>query len=110
MPAKSVTVTIATSGTISGPIDKMLGRSVVRIDFPTMTGTALTFLGGDLNTTATMKVIGSESGALSITSPSGRSVTLQPFQTYGYSCLRLVSGTAEATPRLITVHLNDFLG
>ena len=107
---KSVTVTIATSGTISGAIERMEGRSVIRIDFPTMTGTALTLLGGDLSTTATMKVIGDETGALSIASPSGRSVTLSPYLTYGYSCLRLVSGTAEATPRLISVYLNDYLG
>jgi hypothetical protein len=102
---KSVTI----SATISGAIDTH-GLSVIRIDFPTMTGTALTFLGGDLSTTATMKVIGNETGALSITSPSGRSVNLAPYQTYGYECLRLVSGSSEATPRIINVYLNDYLG
>lgn len=105
---KQIDVTIAMSGTISGPI-QATGRSIVRLDFPAMTGTALTILAGDLSDTATMKVVGDKTEALSITSPSARTVTLEPFRTYGYSCLRLVSGTAEATPRIISVFLNDYL-
>ena len=102
-------VTIAQGGTISGAINSG-GNSIIRIDFPAMTGTALTLIGGDLDTTPTMKVVGDKDAALSIASPSGRSVALPPFLTYGYKCLRLVSGSAEATPRLISVVMNDYLG
>jgi hypothetical protein len=102
-------VTVTISATISNTIEAH-GRSIIRIDFPAMTGTALTMIGGDVTTTATMKGVGDETGALSIASPSGRSIALAPFRTYGYECLRLVSGSSEATPRLINVYLADYIG
>lgn len=105
--ASKFTVTISAT---ESDVIQAHGRSIIRIDFPTMTGTALTIKGSETGVSSDGLTVGDKDGNLSIASPSGRSVTLAPYLTYGYSCLRLVSGSSEATPRLIDVYLNDYLG
>ncbi|CAK0781420.1 hypothetical protein CCP3SC15_910009 [Gammaproteobacteria bacterium] len=101
--------TVTISATESGIIYSNR-NSIIRLDFPTMTGTAITIKGSETGVSSDGVTIGDQDASLSIASPSGRSVTLAPFLTYGYQCLRLVSNASESTPRLIDVYLQDYLG
>jgi hypothetical protein len=109
MAALKTTLVIASGGTKSTAVNTG-GRSMVRISFPTMTGTAVTLQGSDTDVDADYKTIGNESAAFSIASPSARCVSLQPIYTLGYPYLRLVSGSADGAERLIPVYVNDYLG
>lgn len=99
------TFTIAQGATTSNAI-LMDGRSITKIEFPTMTGTSLTITEADEG--GTYRTVGSESGALTIVAPSTRLVHLNPGLTIGLGYIKLVSGSAEAAARTIIVYTESY--
>lgn len=107
MTVKAHTFTIAESGTTSGSVD-LAGRSIVKIDFPAMTGTAVTLLEKDAagNYSA---VYDDTSTAISLTvGASARVVHMNPSSTVGMGELELVSNGTEASARTITVYSESY--
>jgi hypothetical protein len=101
---KEHTVTIANGQTASSAAN-LEGRTLVGARFPTMTGTSATIQEGA--TEAGAVGLGTEGGAISITSPSGRSVRLSSLMI-GCRFVKLTSGGAEAGERTITLLSEDY--
>lgn len=102
---KRETITIAQSGQNSTAV-LLERRSVIRLDFPTMTSTAATMQVSEDN--STWATLGNESGNISIASPSGRAVQLNLQLTIGVKYFRVVGGSTEAGERTIAVVSEDY--
>lgn len=99
------TATIAASGTTSGAIP-CNGAIPVALQFPTMTGTAMTFhVSLDDGATFT-ELVDTSGAAVSITVPDNKVVTLAPSTFAGVDQFKLVSGSSEAAAREIIVALH----
>lgn len=103
---KESTLTIAQSATTSDAL-KLDGRSILKIEFPTMTGASVTITEADAG--GTYRTVGDENGALTISNPSGRIVHLNPSKTIGLGSIKLVSASTEDSARSILVHHAAYL-
>lgn len=96
------TVTIASSGTISGVAD-LYGYSLLGIVTPAaMDGTAFTVQASHDNSTFNV-MYDTDGTALSITSAASRYIALAPQDFASVRYLKLVSGTTETSERTITL-------
>ena len=100
---KETTFTILSGATSSDTID-LMGRSIVGLRTPAMTGTALAIKEGN----TTPLALGDESAALSITvDGTGRSIRLgAPVAACRY--VQLVAGSSQGADRSITVITEDY--
>lgn len=102
-----ITFTIAQDATTSDAHD-LRGRSIVRIDFPAMTGTAVTMTEQD-GAGNYVAVYDDASTAISLTvAASARVVHLNPGKTVGMGPVKLVSNGTEAAARTIYVYTEDY--
>ena len=105
---QAYTYRIANGGTASSPQNPSTatnhaGKSIVKIAFPTMTSTSVTLQNSSDN--STFKTIGDKDGAITISTPSTRSVHLA---IPGIEYLKIIAGSAEGADRDIVVFLEDF--
>lgn len=95
-------VTIASSGTVSGALI-LSGTTIVVFQTPaTFTGTAMTFQ-GSIDQGATFKVINNATEAISYTVAADGCYSLDPAFFVGYDQIKLVSGSTETGVRVIKI-------
>ena len=104
--ASSTTVTIAESGTTSQAVD--VGEWLIAgiVTPAALTGTALTFTGA-LEEGGTYRALVDSSGTpISVTVSADDHILIEPQTFAGVSWIKLVSGSAEAADREITLVLH----
>jgi len=102
----SDTITIASSGTVSGALD-LAGRALVGFLLPaTFTGTAITFQVSVDGTTYTA-VYNTSNAVLSVTVTQGRVYALAPTDLLCSRYIKLVSGTTENGARSIICYSRE---
>jgi hypothetical protein len=99
---ETFTVTIAESGTVSTAADLVGARLVAIITPGTLTGTAMTFQGSVDNSTF-VAVHNDLGAAISATVAASRYIVLDPADFAGIRYIKVVSGSAEAAARTITL-------
>lgn len=97
----TATFTIDSSGTVSNAVD--LGdRTLVGLQLPTMTGTAITFQASTSLDGTYVAVKGSDGASISYTTASSTYVAIQPAVLAGIRFIKIVSGSAEGAARTVT--------
>ena len=104
--ASSTTVTIASSGTTSQAID--VGEWLIAgiVTPAALTGVAFTFTGALTESGTYRPLVDSTGAAISVTVSADDHVLIEPQTFAGVSWIKLVSGSAEAAAREITLVLH----
>lgn len=100
--ADTVTATIASSDTVSGEVN-VYGTTLCGLHLPaSFTGTALTFQAA-VASGGTYQEVYKDGAALSVTVAQAKYIALNPADFAGIQYLKIVSGSAEAAERIITL-------
>jgi hypothetical protein len=103
-----LTATIANGATVSDEMDLTSGRSLVAIQTPAaLTGTALTFTACSTSGGTFVPVYDTSGNAVSVTVSTSRYIPLTPASFVGIRYLKVVSGSAEAAARSITLYTRE---
>lgn len=101
-------ITISSGGTTSSALN-LNGLSLVGITFPTsFTSTSVSFTGSTA-IGGTYRAVYDTSGAISYTIAQNRYYSLDPVKFQGLKYLKIVTGSAEAYERTVTLHLKGTL-